>query len=154
GGKPCWVVHRDIGQHLAVQFHAGFFQAADELVITDAVQLGGSADAHNPDGTILALFLFTAAVGELQPALNRLFGGAIELGFCEEIATGALQYLLAALAALGTAFYARHSAPFCGRSLPAVCGWREGFCVYPFRSLCFASCLSAGNPGGLDCVPG
>jgi len=37
---------------------------------------------------------------------------------------------------------------------PAVCGWREGFCVYPFRSLCFASCLSAGNPGGLDCVPG
>ena len=71
--KSSRIVDRQIGQDLAVQLDAGLLQAVDELAVADAVQLGGGADAHNPDGTVLALLLLAAAVGELQPALDRLF---------------------------------------------------------------------------------
>src|SRR5271166_4465148 len=80
--KPSRIFHRQIGKDLAIQFDAGLLQAVDELAVTGSVQLGGSADAHNPDGTELALLLLAAAVGELQPAFDRLFRLTVQFGFC------------------------------------------------------------------------
>src|SRR6185437_13142655 len=71
-------------------------------------QLGGGADAHNPQRTELALLEPAPGVRELQPALHRLFGGTVQLGFSQEIAAGALQYLFALGAAFGSAFDTRH----------------------------------------------
>src|SRR5579871_3327364 len=119
--KPRWVVHRQIGQNLAVQFDARLLQSTDELAVAEAVQLGGGADAHDPDGAELALFLLAAAVGELQAAFDGLFCRAVELGFCEVITAGAVKYLFTARTALGTTFDARHGFSF----LLQVSGWRQ-----------------------------
>src|SRR5215471_4523769 len=102
--EPSRIIDGDVRQHLAVKLHPGFLQAADELVVADAVLLCSSANTHNPDGTKLTLLLAAAGIGKLEAALHRFFGGPIELGFCEKVPAGAFQNFLAALAALGTTF--------------------------------------------------
>jgi len=72
------VVRCDIGQDLAVQFYAGLLEAADELVIADALCTRRRADADDPDGPILALLLFASGVCEFKAALHRFFGGAMQ----------------------------------------------------------------------------
>src|SRR5580700_11141956 len=71
--KPGGIVDRQIGEDLAIQFDAGLLQTIDEHAVAQPVQLSGSADAHDPDGAILALLLLAAAVGELKSAFYRLF---------------------------------------------------------------------------------
>jgi hypothetical protein len=53
--KTRGVIRRDISQDLAVQFHAGLLQAADELVIANALSARGGSNADDPDGPVLAL---------------------------------------------------------------------------------------------------
>src|SRR5205823_1657726 len=106
--KGSGIVDCQIRQDLAIQFHAAFFQAVNELAVTHPIHLGSGGDAHNPKRAILALFLFAAGVCEFEAALDRLFGGTVQLGFCEEITAGAFQYLFALSAAFGSAFYTRH----------------------------------------------
>src|ERR1035437_4474900 len=80
--KSGGVVDSQIGQDLASQINTGFLQTMDELAVAGAIQLGRGADAHDPDGAVLPLLLLAAAVGELQAALDRLFGRTVEFGFC------------------------------------------------------------------------
>ena len=68
--KPAWIIHGDIGQDLAIQLDAGLFQSVDELAVAQAVQLGGGADADDPERAVLTLLLLASGVGELQPALT------------------------------------------------------------------------------------
>src|SRR5882762_2096115 len=88
--KGARVFDRQVGEDLAIQFNASFLQTADELAVAHAVQLGGGANADDPQRAVLALLLFTPGVGKLQAALDGFFGGAIEFRFCEEVTTGAL----------------------------------------------------------------
>src|SRR5437667_12590157 len=88
--KPRRIFHGELGQDLAVEFDSALFQAADKSAVAEAVLLGGGTDAHDPDGAELALLLLASGVGKLEGALHRLFGGAVELGFCEVISAGAL----------------------------------------------------------------
>src|SRR3974390_949062 len=83
--KSGGIVDGEIGEDLAVELDAGFLQAVDEAVVADAVQLGGGADADDPQGTVLALALFASGVSKLEAALDRFFRRTIELGFSEEI---------------------------------------------------------------------
>src|SRR5262249_31758860 len=106
--KGSGIVHRQISQDLAVELHARRLQSMDELVVAHAVQLGGRADAHDPQRTELTLFLAASGVSELQPALHGLFRRPVQLRFCQVITTGAVQYLFAFGAAFGPAFYTRH----------------------------------------------
>src|SRR2546429_9960719 len=55
--KPRRILHSNVRQNLAVQFHSGDFQSMDELVVTHPVQLGRRANAYNPQRTILPLHL-------------------------------------------------------------------------------------------------
>src|ERR1044071_807931 len=64
------VVRRNVGQDFAVQFHAGLLQAADELVIANALGARGGADADDPDGPVLALLLLAAGVSKFKAALH------------------------------------------------------------------------------------
>src|SRR6266700_3926964 len=73
-----WIIGGDVSQDLAVQFYSSFLQAADELVVAQALCPGGSADAYDPYGAVLALFLLASGVGELEPTLHRFFRGAIK----------------------------------------------------------------------------
>src|SRR5579885_3670532 len=70
--KRCGIVHRQVSQDFAVELHACRLQSVDELVVAQAVQLGGSADAHDPQRTEVALFLAASSVGKLQAALDGL----------------------------------------------------------------------------------
>ena len=72
------VIRRDIGQDFAVQFNACLFQAADELVVADALSAGSGADTHDPDRAVLAFLLLAARIGEFESALYRFFCGALE----------------------------------------------------------------------------
>jgi hypothetical protein len=38
--EPFRIIHRQIGENLAIQFHACGFQTVDELAVAQAVQLG------------------------------------------------------------------------------------------------------------------
>src|SRR5262249_19377754 len=58
-----------------------------------------------------------------------LFRRTVQLGFCEEIPAGALQYLFAALAAFGTTFYARHGLLLFVPGFRRLCGWRQSVLV-------------------------
>src|SRR5947207_14181847 len=73
-----WIIGGDVSQNLAVQFHSSFLQTADELVVAQALCPGRSADAYDPYGAVLALFLLASGVGELEPALHGFFRGAIK----------------------------------------------------------------------------
>ena len=118
--KPSGIVHRQIGKNFAIQLDAGLFQTIDEHAVAQPVQLGSGADAHDPDRAVLALLLLAAAVGELQPAFDRLFCRTVDFGFCQVITAFTLKNLFAARAALGTTFYARH----CFSFFTSLSGWR------------------------------
>ena len=62
----------------------------DELVVAHPIQLGGGANADDPQRAVLAFFLLASGVGELQTAFDRFLGGAVEFRFCEEVSAGAL----------------------------------------------------------------
>src|SRR4051812_35669260 len=87
-GKSCRVLHRDVGQNLAIELDAGLLQPTDEAAVADAVLVGGGVDAHDPQRAVLALLLLAAGVGELEGALDRLFCGAVEFGLSEEKSGG------------------------------------------------------------------
>ena len=70
--KTRGVVRRNVSQDLAVQLHAGLLEAADELVIADALGARCRANADDPDGAVLALLLLAAGVGKLEAALYGL----------------------------------------------------------------------------------
>src|SRR5260221_7290453 len=64
--EPRGVIGGDISQDLAVEFDSGFLQAANELVIAEALCSCGRADTYDPYGAILALLLLASSVGELE----------------------------------------------------------------------------------------
>src|ERR671923_1363887 len=70
--KGAGIAHCQVGQDLAVQFDSALLQPVDELAIAHPVELGGGADAHDPQRTVLALLLAASSVGKLQPAFDRL----------------------------------------------------------------------------------
>src|SRR5205085_4147284 len=69
----------EIGEHLAVEFDAGQREAVHELRVVQPVDARRGADADDPEAAEVALLALAAWVGELQPALDRLLGRAVEL---------------------------------------------------------------------------
>src|SRR5581483_2883838 len=63
--KGARIVHRQVTEDFAIQFHARLFQSADELVVIQSIQAGGGANAHDPQRAVLALFLPASSVGKL-----------------------------------------------------------------------------------------
>src|SRR6266576_1735190 len=87
--KGSRIMDRQIGKDLTVQFYAAFFQAVNELAVTHPIHFGGRSDAHDPQRAVLTFFLLAARVCELKAALDGLFGGAVQFGFCKEITASA-----------------------------------------------------------------
>src|SRR5581483_5836883 len=107
-GETLRVAHRDVGQNLAVQLHAGSLQTMHELAVGKLVEPGGRTNADDPQAAKVAFAGSAVAVAEPQRALHRLFGGAVQLALGQHVTLGALQNLAAAGNALGSSFYSRH----------------------------------------------
>src|SRR6266567_6419843 len=76
--KRAGIVYRQVGQDLAIQFHAALLEPVNELVVAHPVQLGGGADAHDPERAGLPLSLLASGVGELESAFDRFFGRSVK----------------------------------------------------------------------------
>src|SRR5207253_7491392 len=69
-------VHRDVGEHLAVQRDAGEVQRVDELAVGQPLGADGGVDALNPQSAEAPLLHLAVAVGVLPGLLDRLAGDA------------------------------------------------------------------------------
>src|ERR1700722_19239555 len=79
-----------VGEYFTVEFHASLLEAVDELVVAHPIQLGGGADAHDPQRPELPLSLLASRICELQAALDGLFGRPVQFGFCQEVTARAV----------------------------------------------------------------
>src|ERR1700687_4805294 len=107
-GESDGVEDREVGQDLAIERHAGGFQAVNELAVGQTILARGGADALNPEFAIFAFFNATIAKGVAVRAISGFLRGLVELALCEKEAFCTLEILLSASAALCAAFYACH----------------------------------------------
>lgn len=64
------VIDCQLGEHLAVDFNAGFFQTIDQPAILEALGAAGGIDALRPKNTVLAFLLLAANVCVSHGAVN------------------------------------------------------------------------------------
>src|SRR5690606_23572696 len=70
------LVHREIGEHLAVELDAGALQPVHELRIGEALGADAGIDALDPQAAKAALLHLAVAIGILAGLLDRLAGDA------------------------------------------------------------------------------
>src|SRR5258706_10677092 len=88
------VHHGKVGQHFAIHFNRGLFQAMHEGGVVHAAGANGRIDAGNPQGAEHALLVAAIAVGVL-PRLHHRFLGDTEYGTAAAaIALRQIQYFL------------------------------------------------------------
>ena len=90
------IVHREVGENLAVQTDVLLGETAHELGIGDSVLAGGSVDTLDPQGTEVALLGLTIAVRIGQTLLIGVFRYGPHILPGKEVAAGSLENLLAA----------------------------------------------------------
>src|SRR5687767_1582805 len=106
-------MHGKIGKHFSIKLDVRELQTMHELRIVQAVQAGSRADAHDPQTAEIALLQFSSRVSEVQPTLDRLFRGSVQLRLCAAVAFRQFQYLLAPFETLVATFCSRHNySPF------------------------------------------
>ena len=79
-GEGGCVVDGEVGQNLSIQVDTTQLKTVDELRIADPVELGGCADADDPEPAELALLLLAADVSEFETAFNGFLRCLVELG--------------------------------------------------------------------------
>ena len=57
------IVEGEVGEHLAVDFDAGFVEQAHELGIAQVMHTGGGVATLNPQGAEVAFFVLAVAIG-------------------------------------------------------------------------------------------
>src|SRR5215467_11052592 len=102
------VLHSNVRKDFAVQRHTRGFEAVNQLAVGQTVEARGSADALNPQTSVLALLVAAIAECIAIRAIGRFLGGLIELALSKEKALRPFEVLLAPSPALGAAFYACH----------------------------------------------
>src|SRR5436305_2241178 len=68
------LVHRDVGEHFAVERDAGEVQRVDELAVGQPLGADRGVDALDPQSAEAALLHLAVAVGVLPGLLDRLAG--------------------------------------------------------------------------------
>src|SRR5918993_218585 len=68
------LVHRDVGQDLAVEIDSGELQAVHELAVGQAFLADGGIDALDPERSERALLHLAVAIGVLAGLLDGLLG--------------------------------------------------------------------------------
>src|SRR3954468_7577123 len=78
-GKGLEIVHREIGQHLAVDIHAGLPEARHESAVAHPLAPGRRVDAGDPEGAELAFLLPPVTIGVPHGTLGRFLGRLVQL---------------------------------------------------------------------------
>src|SRR5690606_2495202 len=107
-GESGLVVHRHVGQDLAVEADPGLVQAVDEGTVGDSVRPRGRIDPGDPQRTEHALLGTPVAVGVLTRLHDRLDGDPIDIVATAAIALGSGQDLLVTGARGYSTFDSRH----------------------------------------------
>ena len=93
GCERCGIGDGQLGEHLAVDVHAGDLQAVHHLGIGQAVQAGRRVDAGDPQATEVALLLLAADICITQGTANLCAGGTLLLALRAKVTLGELHYL-------------------------------------------------------------
>src|SRR5215813_10569711 len=101
-------MQRHIGQNFPVEVDSGNLQPVYELAVGNPGGTAGGVDADNPDSAVIALFVLAADVGELQSAIDRLHGCAVQLALGKKITGRSFEHLLAGGPPMRTTFHSRH----------------------------------------------
>jgi hypothetical protein len=107
-GKRRLVMNRQISQNTAVQVDVGFFQAGNQLAVSQAFSPGLRIDADNPQRTEVALFRPAVAVSVLTGFDNSLLGNPEYARTRTIVAFSGFQYFFVAPTRLNTSFYTSH----------------------------------------------
>src|SRR4029453_18444386 len=107
------VLHGELGEDLAVDFHAGDLEPVDQATVRDAVLARGRVDARDPELAELALALLAIAIGVL-PTLVDGFARGLEQAMARAVvALRGLENPVAPLLRTGSAFDSRHRCLLC-----------------------------------------
>lgn len=93
-GKGWCVADSQIGQHLAIDGHAGSIQALNQAAIGQAIKPGGRINADDPEATHVALEIVAITVLILKGLHDRLVGDAKMAVTRRNIPLGRLEHLL------------------------------------------------------------
>src|SRR5215472_8792906 len=104
------VVHRNVGEHLAVDLHAGLVQSVDDAAVGKAVDTRRRIDARDPERAELALVLPPVAVGVLPRLDDGLLRRAIDLAPGVVVALRLAKNLLVTAAGRHATLYSCHGA--------------------------------------------
>src|SRR5262249_49051415 len=108
------IAHREIGEDLAVEVAAGFFQSRDEAIVREPVHPRSGVDAQDPQTAEVALARLAVACGVAEGLVHRLLGHAVGVALGPPVAGGELENFLALLSFLAAALDTRHGEPrFC-----------------------------------------
>src|SRR5215208_7909678 len=89
-------MHRDVGEHLAVDLDAGLVEAVDELRVAHALAPRRRVDADDPKAPEVALSVAPIAVGVLTGPHDLLVGEPVARVLAPPVALGLLEDLLLA----------------------------------------------------------
>src|SRR5215472_2660926 len=104
------VVHRDVGEHLAVDLDAGLVQSVDDAAVGKAVDTRRRVDARDPQRAELTLVLPPVAVGVLPRLDDGLLRRAIDLAPGVVVALRLAKNFLVTAAGRHATLYSCHSA--------------------------------------------
>src|SRR3989344_1036197 len=107
-GKSLAVMHRDIGQHLAVDTDLGLLKPVHEPAVAHAALTRGGVDAYDPQRSEVTLADAPVTEGGLRGLVDRLLGDLDGFTTRVVITLGARQYFLVSGPGGNPAFYTWH----------------------------------------------
>ena len=87
------MVHRQVGEHLAVELEAFGLYLAHEFGVGHPVLARGGVDALDPQPAERPFFIFPVAIGVREALFDRVFGNRPYVASRPEVALGQLHYL-------------------------------------------------------------
>ena len=93
--ERCWIVHGEVSENLAVDFHTCFVDEAHKLAVRQPFKTGCSVDTLDPESTEIALFLLAVAVGVGETLLPCILRYGPHITAAAIVATGEFKDFLA-----------------------------------------------------------
>ena len=93
-------MHRQVGQHPAIQLDTGFLQAGDELAVGHSLGPGLGVDTRDPEGPEITLLDPAVPVGVLACLGDRLFGDPVDPAAGTVVTLGLLENFFVATVCL------------------------------------------------------
>jgi hypothetical protein len=102
------VVHRHIGQDLAIEFDTRLFKPVHECGVVHIVQTARCVDTDDPEFSEFSLFLFSVAVSVNQASFDLLFGFSEVFSSSAVEAFGELHHLFVSASSYDSCFDSWH----------------------------------------------